>query len=122
MDSGAAEVRADLSATQTRRLFMRTGMSSNEIKLPAAAGLTEVRVEGGAGSVRLQVPEGVAARIQGGTAAGNFDVDSRRFPRAGSDGNRPTTIRPPTAPTSTSPSPPARWWCGSGQLLVVSCQ
>ncbi len=84
MDTGAAEVRADLSATQTRRLFLRTGASSTEITLPAAAGHSLARVEGGAGSVRLVVPPGVAARIEGGAAVGRFDVDGDRFPRAGS--------------------------------------
>lgn len=84
IDSGAAEVRADLSATQTRRLAIHTGASSNEITLPAAAGLTEVSVEGGAGSVALTVPEGVAARIEGGVGAGSLNVDTGRFPRAGS--------------------------------------
>ncbi|WP_374685927.1 LiaI-LiaF-like domain-containing protein [Promineifilum sp.] len=83
LDTGAAEVVADLSRTQTKRLSLRTGASSNDITLPAAAGHTRVDVEGGAGSVVVRVPEGVAARVAGSVGAGALNVDRARFPRAG---------------------------------------
>ena len=83
LDTGAAETSADLTATQTRRVALRTGAGSTDITLPAAAGLTEVTLEGGAGDVTLRVPVGVAARIEGSVVVGELKVDRDRFSRTG---------------------------------------
>ncbi len=52
--------------------------------MPAQAGLTRARIESGAASVKVRIPDGVAARIYGQMGLGTLDVDSHRFPsRAG---------------------------------------
>jgi hypothetical protein len=83
LETGASEAVVNLTKTCVKRLNLRTGASSIDLTLPSAAGETTVDIEGGAGSVTVRVPEGVAARIEGGTTLGNFDVDETRFPRAG---------------------------------------
>ena len=45
--------------------------------------MTNVRVESGAASVSIRVPEGVAARIQTKGGLSTIQVDTRRFPQAG---------------------------------------
>jgi len=64
---------------------VKTGASSTVIRLPRAAGTTTVRVNAGAASVKLVVPEGVAARVHSSMALGSNDIDRRRFPLSGSD-------------------------------------
>jgi hypothetical protein len=83
LETGASENLINLSKTRVRRLILRTGASSVDLTLPSAAGETAVDIEGGAGSVVVRVPDGVAARIDGAATLGNFDVDEARFPRAG---------------------------------------
>jgi hypothetical protein len=78
---GAAQTEADLSALQVTDLRIRSGAADTTVTLPAAAGATRVSAEGGAASLRIRVPEGVAARIRSSMALGSVDVDTRRFPR-----------------------------------------
>lgn len=89
LETGASEATIDLSRTQTSRLDLRTGASSVDLILPAAAGRTAVTIEGGAGSVTVRVPDGVAARIEGGAVVGHMAVDEARFPRAASGWQSP---------------------------------
>jgi hypothetical protein len=83
VDSGASDMRLDLSELHVTRLRVSTGASSTVMTLPAAAGHTQVDVESGAASVRIRVPEGVGARIRVGGGLSSVSVDSRRFPRSG---------------------------------------
>jgi hypothetical protein len=84
LETGASEASLDLSQTRVKRLDLRAGASRVDLTLPASAGETAVALEGGAGSVMVHVPEGVAARIAGSAVAGALRVDDARFPRAGS--------------------------------------
>lgn len=85
LDTGATKSLVDLSKTQTKSVKLKTGASSHELLLPAAAGRTKVKLEGGAGSIAVQVPDGVAAAIKGSVGVGVLTVDQARFPRKGSD-------------------------------------
>jgi hypothetical protein len=80
LEVGAAKTRLDLAETLLRRLRINTGASDTVVRLPRAAGETFVRAEGGAASLTLEVPTGVAARIRSRMALGGTDVDAR-FPR-----------------------------------------
>jgi len=53
--------------------------SSTEVKLPAAAGQTYFKLDAVCSSVRLRVPEGVAARIRREGAFSTMSVSSARF-------------------------------------------
>lgn len=85
LDVGASESHIDLTGTQTRSIRLKTGASSHELLLPSASGETKVKVEGGAGSVRVTVPEDVAARISGKVDVGSLAIDQKRFPRGKGD-------------------------------------
>jgi hypothetical protein len=83
LETGANEARIDLKDLQVHQLSLKTGASSTEVTLPASAGEVQARLYGGAASLRVKVPSGVAARIQfiGGLAS--MSVDSNRFPKVG---------------------------------------
>lgn len=83
VESGAARQQLDLSSLRLRSLRVATGASDTRIVLPRSAGHTAVRVEGGAASLVLEVPAGVAASIRSRMALGSTRVDETSFPRAG---------------------------------------
>jgi hypothetical protein len=84
LDTGAARARLDLSALRVRSLELHIGASETRIRLPRAAGATVVRAETGAASLVIEVPSGVAARIQSRMAIGSSQIDETRFPRTAS--------------------------------------
>jgi hypothetical protein len=79
--SGANDARLDLRALQVKELVLKTGASSTEVITPSQMSHTFVKIEAGAASVKVQVPEGVAAsvRVDGGLLG--VDIDQSRFPR-----------------------------------------
>ncbi len=81
--SGASDARLDLADTQVTSLEIHTGASATEVHLPARAEHTRVKVEAGAASVKLHVPEGVAARLEVSGGLIGVDVDQNRFPKEG---------------------------------------
>jgi hypothetical protein len=81
---GACQSTLDLGDLRVTDLALESGAADTRVRFPRAAGMTHARVKSGAASVRLSVPEGVAARITATMAIGSLDVDTRRFPRAGS--------------------------------------
>jgi hypothetical protein len=80
VETGASRNELDLSELRVTDLSVRTGASETTIRLPRAAGLTRARLDAGAASVRIWVPEGVAVRILGRMQIGTNDIDTRRFP------------------------------------------
>ena len=83
LETGASESRLLLTDLQVRELSVSTGASSTIVDLPARAGMTRVRVESGAASVKLRVPAGVAASISIRGALAGIHVDTSRFPKVG---------------------------------------
>jgi hypothetical protein len=81
VETGAAKADLDLSALRVTDLDLRTGASETTVTVPAAAGVTRVRAEGGAAALRFRVPPGVAVRARTRMAIGTTDVDETRFPR-----------------------------------------
>jgi hypothetical protein len=82
-DVGAARSTIDLIDLQVRRLELHTGASDTRVRLPRAAGVTEVKAEAGAASLTIEVPSGVGARVRSRMAIGSSQVDELRFPRIG---------------------------------------
>ena len=80
---GASEIRLNLTNLKVNDLDLQTGANSTVIRLPENAGHTRVRVSTGVSSLKINVPEGVGARIatQGGITS--IHVDSRKFPKRG---------------------------------------
>jgi len=83
VETGASDVRLDLTELRISDLQLQTGASSVSVDLPARAGRTRVRVEAGAASVSLRVPPDVAARVRLESALASVEVDRNRFPRTG---------------------------------------
>ena len=83
LEGGASDTRLDLSDLHVTDLRVQTGASSSEITLPASAGHTKAAISSGAASVRVRVPEGVAARVQVSGGMADIQVDKNRFPRVG---------------------------------------
>jgi hypothetical protein len=80
MESGACDAHLDLSALKVTEMRLETGASSTEIVLPEQAGFTRVTVKSGAASVVVRVPQGVAARVKSQSGLASVSVDKNRFP------------------------------------------
>ncbi len=80
-ETGAVDAHLDLADLQVKDLLLKTGASSTNLTLPAAAGLTQVKVEAGAAAVIIRVPEGVAARIEAEVGLATVSVNQSRFPK-----------------------------------------
>jgi hypothetical protein len=81
LETGASETRLSLTDLQIRELVLKTGASATTIDLPARAGFTRFTAEFGAASVKVRVPQGVAASIQVRGALSGIHVDRMRFPQ-----------------------------------------
>ena len=81
--TGASESHLDLSDLQISNIEFSTGASSTTIYLPAHTAHTKARVDSGAASVKIYVPENVAARIHFEGGLIETKVDQSRFPRVG---------------------------------------
>ncbi len=82
-ETGASQTELDLSQLSVADLRLQTGASSTTITMPAQAGMTRARIESGAASVRVRIPDSVAAHISGTMGLGSLEVNRRRFPRKG---------------------------------------
>ena len=81
LETGASENTLDLTHLRVVDLKVQSGASSTDVMLPVSAGNMRVKIESGAASVTLRVPQGVAARIKGESFLSGFEVDAARFPR-----------------------------------------
>lgn len=80
---GASETRLELTDLQVRSLRLETGASATEIYLPDSVPHTQALVKGGLASVKVYVPEGVAARIRVTGGLMDARVNRERFPKSG---------------------------------------
>jgi len=78
---GAVDANLDLSSLLVKDLVLKTGASSTNLTLPAAAGLTQVKIEAGVATVNIRVPESVAARIKTEVGLAAVSVNQSRFPK-----------------------------------------
>ena len=83
LETGVGDSRLDLADLQVTDLKLKTGASATDVTLPANAGHTRVAYSGGAASVIIRVPSGVAARIKTSGGLSETKVDRSRFPRMG---------------------------------------
>jgi len=83
LETGASEARIDLKDLLVRELILKTGASSTEITLPASPGELQAKIYGGAASLRVNVPSGLAARIRFVGGLASMSVDRNRFSKVG---------------------------------------
>ena len=81
--TGASESHLDLTDLQVSNLELSTGASSTSIQMPVHTAFTKAKIEGGAASFNIHVPENVAARIHFEGGLIDIKVDQNRFPRSG---------------------------------------
>jgi hypothetical protein len=79
VQAGAADSMMDLSALRIARLDLQTGVSNTQVRLPQAAGLTQVTVKGGIANLTFDIPSGVAAYITLSAPLSGGNVDETRF-------------------------------------------
>ena len=73
----------DLSKLRVTELHLDVDAGNYEVTLPSSAGTTNIEVEANVVNMELNIPDGVAARIQADTGLGAFIVDTTRFPKQG---------------------------------------
>jgi hypothetical protein len=83
VETGASENIFDLRDLKVEEVQVDTGASSSSITLPANAGYTRVRINSGAASVRVILPQGVAGRIKVESGLSGVKIDQNRFVRTG---------------------------------------
>lgn len=81
LEMGANEAQIDLRDANVTDIELGTGASATEITLPSQSGFTQVDVHSGAASLKLNIPQNVAAKIRltGGLSSAN--IDQTRFPK-----------------------------------------
>jgi hypothetical protein len=82
IEGGASDNTLHLRELKVTSLKLETGASSTSVELPANAGFTKVKVDAGAASIRLIVPDGVAAHIKVDGALMGNSISTTRFPRS----------------------------------------
>lgn len=80
-ETGAGESLLDFSGLRVSEVTLKTGASSTQMALPAAAGFTRVEIRSGVAEVNVAVPAGVAAHVFGSMGLGTLNVDQSRFPK-----------------------------------------
>jgi hypothetical protein len=83
LKTGGSESKIDLSQLRVTDLELNTGASDTTLTMPAKVSHTKAGVKGGVASVRITVPEGVAARIRATGGLSEISIDRDRFPRSG---------------------------------------
>ena len=73
LNVGAAEVNFDLSGFKTRNLKIQGGASDIDLKIGAALPLTDVKLEAGAASIIVRVPESAGCEIISNTFMSSKD-------------------------------------------------
>jgi hypothetical protein len=83
LDAGASDLTLDLRDLKATEIDVDVGAADLDIILPARAGDVTARVGAGASSIKVTVPDGVAARVRNDGGLSSFDIDETRFPKSG---------------------------------------
>jgi hypothetical protein len=76
---GASKLRADLSAIQLLSFEVDGGASDISLSLGRPAGAVRITIDGGASTIRIVRPAGVAARLAVDGGAVQLSLDDQRF-------------------------------------------
>jgi hypothetical protein len=80
VQTGATDARLDLSTLRVSAIDMSIGAATTWVRFPEAAGTTTAHISGGASTITLEVPQGVAAQIRHRGGLSTVNVDQNRFP------------------------------------------
>jgi hypothetical protein len=81
VQTGATDAHLDLSNLKINSMDISVGAASAWIRLPQAAGNTSAHISGGAATITLEIPQGVAAQIRQTGGLSTVDIDQTRFPQ-----------------------------------------
>ena len=81
--SGASRVRADLRSLDVSAVRVGGGVSDLELLLPTPTRPVDVRIDGGASSVRIVRPRGVPVRLQVARGSSKLEFDDEWFGAVG---------------------------------------
>ncbi len=81
--STASNMELDLSQLKVTTLRLDVDAGNCKVMMPASAGTIDVEIEADMANMEVNIPDGVAARIQADTGLGAFIVDTTRFPKHG---------------------------------------
>jgi hypothetical protein len=85
IETGAADVRLDLTELLVNELKYSSGASSSTILMPEKAGMTKAKVSAGAASVQINIPDGVAGKIRTQGGLSTITVNDKKFLKSGKD-------------------------------------
>jgi hypothetical protein len=85
VQTGATDAHLDLSKLKIKGVELSVGAASTWMRLPEAAGSTSAHISGGAATLTLEVPQGVAAQIRHRGGLSTVNVDQSRFPAVGDE-------------------------------------
>lgn len=80
---GATTLDLDLQELNVRSLDVAAGAADIAVVMPANAGRTDASFRIGAGSLNIEIPAGVGARIELAGRVSSVDIDTARFPAQG---------------------------------------
>ena len=80
---GATTLDLDLQELTVRSLNIEAGAADIVAVMPANAGRTDASFRIGAGSLNIEIPAGVGARIELAGGVSSVDIDAARFPAQG---------------------------------------
>jgi hypothetical protein len=83
VEEGASSGKIDLSQLHVSDLTLQTGASHATLVLPRSAGATTASVKGGAATIDVEIPDGVAAQIHYNGGLSTVNVDESLFPSVG---------------------------------------
>jgi hypothetical protein len=81
IQAGAADAHLDLSMLRVSSLDLSIGATTAWLRFSEAAGTTNAHISGGASTITLEIPQGVAAQIQQRGGLSTFNIDRTRFPQ-----------------------------------------
>lgn len=85
IQGAAASILAELGGLHLTGLEIKGGISTIHLELPTPSGVVPIRISGGASTVTLRRPAGVAARVHLKGWASMFVFDDQTFSDVGND-------------------------------------
>ncbi len=79
LEAGMASIDLDLEPLDVRNLRLQVGASTVRVKFPENAGTTSAVIKAGAATINIDIPEGVAARINTKLGLSTSHIDESRF-------------------------------------------
>jgi hypothetical protein len=83
VQTGAADAHLDLSTLHVSNIDMSIGAATAWVRFPERASTTTAHLSGGASTITLEIPQGVAAQIRHRGGLTTFTIDQTRFPQVG---------------------------------------